>query len=92
MSLKDKLTTIQTELKAPKNLRNNFGNYNYRNAEGICEAVKPFLKKQKCSLVLSDEIMEILADNLRQQKDYRKSNTIQRLQEQCRKCMSKNIP
>ena len=37
------LSKIQQELKAPKNLYNKFGNYNYRNAEGILEAVKPLL-------------------------------------------------
>lgn len=50
---------IQTRLKAPKNLRNTFGNYNYRNAEGICEAVKPLLEEMKCSLTLSDDIVEV---------------------------------
>lgn len=34
---------IQKELKAPKNQRNKFGNYNYRNQEDILEAVKPLL-------------------------------------------------
>ena len=37
------LARIQRELKAPKNLFNKFGNYHYRNAEGILEAVKPML-------------------------------------------------
>ena len=37
------LSKIQQELKAPKNLFNKFGNYKYRNAEGILEAVKPLL-------------------------------------------------
>ena len=37
------LSRIQRELKAPKNLFNKFGNYHYRNAEGILEAVKPLL-------------------------------------------------
>ena len=50
---------IQTELKAPKNLYNSFGKYKYRNAEGICEAVKPFLQKEKCALTLKDEIVEV---------------------------------
>lgn len=55
----EKLTAIQTEIKAPKNLYNSFGKYSYRNAEGICEAVKPFLKKYSLSLTLSDEIVNI---------------------------------
>ena len=40
MNLSEKLMNIQVELKAPKNLYNSFGKYKYRNAEGICEAVK----------------------------------------------------
>lgn len=58
-TLNEKLLAIQTELKAPKNLVNKFGGYNYRNAEGILEAVKPLLKKYDASLVVSDEIVEV---------------------------------
>ena len=54
-----KLMQIQTKIKAPKNLYNSFGKYKYRNAEGICEAVKPYLEEYKCALTLSDEIIEI---------------------------------
>lgn len=54
-----KLMEIQTKIKAPKNLYNSFGKYKYRNAEGICEAVKPYLEEQKCSLILSDEIITV---------------------------------
>lgn len=53
------LQKIQTELKAPKNLRNTFGGYNYRNAEGILEALKPILAKYNSTLVITDEINEI---------------------------------
>lgn len=59
MNLKEKLSAIQTELKAPKNLTNKFGGYNYRNAEGICEAVKPYLKKYNVSLKLDDSVFLI---------------------------------
>ena len=48
------LSRIQKELKAPKNLYNKFGNYNYRNAEGILEAVKPLLGEGYV-LVIDDE-------------------------------------
>ena len=51
-----KLIEIQNELKAPKSLFNKFGNYNYRSAENILEAVKPVNKKYGCALILSDEI------------------------------------
>ncbi len=52
-----RFAAVQTELKAPKNLKNTFGNYNYRNAEGILEAVKPILAKQELALVLNDDIV-----------------------------------
>lgn len=55
----EKLRQIQIELKAPKNQRNNFGKYNYRSCEDILEAVKPLLKKNKCTLTISDEIKEV---------------------------------
>ena len=47
------LSRIQQELKAPKNLYNKFGNYNYRNAESILEAVKPLLNG--LVLLINDE-------------------------------------
>lgn len=47
------LSRIQRELKAPKNLFNKFGNYHYRNAEGILEAVKPMLNG--LVLIINDE-------------------------------------
>lgn len=59
MAIAEKLMRIQTQIKAPKNLYNSFGKYKYRNAEGICEAVKPYLEKEKCSLILADEIIEV---------------------------------
>lgn len=37
------LNRIQKELKAPKGQVNSYGNYKYRSAEDIVEAVKPFL-------------------------------------------------
>jgi len=54
-----KLIKIQSELKAPKSQRNNFGKYNYRSCEDILEAVKPLLKDNNCTLTISDEIKEI---------------------------------
>lgn len=59
MPIKEKLARIQSEIKAPKNLYNTFGGYKYRNAEGICEAVKPYLQREKCCLTLSDMIEEV---------------------------------
>ena len=53
------LIEIQSELKAPKWQRNTFGNYNYRSAEDILNAVKPLLKKHECILTISDEMVEV---------------------------------
>lgn len=53
------LMLIQSELKAPKNQFNRFGNYNYRSCEDILEAVKPLLAKNECSLTISDDIVEV---------------------------------
>lgn len=55
-SLTEKLSAIQSELKAPKGQRNNFGKYNYRSCEDILEAVKPLLSKHGLSLTLADNI------------------------------------
>ena len=55
----NELVYIQSRLKAPKNQRNNFGGYNYRNCEDIMEAVKPLLKEVNCSLIVSDDIVQV---------------------------------
>lgn len=55
----EKLAKIQQEMKAPKNLRNSFGGYNYRNAEGILEAFKPYEGKYGVALTVQDEIVEV---------------------------------
>lgn len=59
MSVYVKLQKIQSELKAPKNQKNTFGGYKYRNLEDICEAVKPLLSKYNCSLILSDDVVMV---------------------------------
>ena len=58
MNLREKLVAIQGSLKAPKNQRNNFGNYNYRSCEDILEALKPHLTKHEVLLTLADEIID----------------------------------
>lgn len=55
----EKLTLIQSELKAPKGQYNSFGKYKYRSCEDIQEAVKPLLKKYNVSLTLSDDLQLI---------------------------------
>ena len=56
-TLSEKLNHIQTNLNAPKNLFNQFGNYKYRNLEGIFEGLKPLLQETKCTVTVSDEIV-----------------------------------
>ena len=53
------LLEIQSKLKAPKGQYNTFGKYKYRSAEDILEAVKPLLAEQKCTVVLSDDVISI---------------------------------
>ena len=53
------LIKIQNELKVPKGNINKFGNYKYRSAEDILEAVKPVLLKYDATVYLSDEIVLI---------------------------------
>lgn len=53
------LLQIQSELKAPKGQFNAYGKYKYRSCEDILEAVKPILKKNNCTLLLSDSLIYI---------------------------------
>lgn len=59
MNIYEKLLNIQSELKAPKNQHNTFGNYDFRSAEDILEAVKPICKKHNVLLTLNDEIVMV---------------------------------
>lgn len=59
MKLSEKLTVIQSSLKAPKNQTNTFGKYKYRSLEDICEAVKPLLKDNGLVLTITDSIESI---------------------------------
>lgn len=54
-----KVVYVQNTLKAPKNQRNNFGNYNYRSCEDILEAVKPLLAAQNLVLTVCDDIVQV---------------------------------
>lgn len=76
-----KLLNIQQELKAPKGQYNSFGKYKYRSCEDILESVKPLLKKYKCIITLTDELV-VLGDNTAihytenyYDKDLKKENT-----------------
>lgn len=63
MGLTEKLSCIQQKIKAPKNLYNKFGNYPYRNAEGILEAFKPFESEYKVALIVTDD-MSVIGDRV----------------------------
>ena len=55
MTLLQKLSKVQLELKAPKSNFNKFGGFYYRSLEDILEAVKPLLDKHGLTLTISDE-------------------------------------
>lgn len=55
MTLLQKLSKVQLELKAPKSNFNKFGGFYYRSLEDILEAVKPLLDKYGLTLTISDE-------------------------------------
>ena len=57
MTVYKKLIEVQQELKAPKNQRNSFGNYNYRSAEDILEALKPVLAAHDATVFISDKVV-----------------------------------
>lgn len=57
--LQEALIAIQKKLKAPKDLYNKFGNYKYRSAESILEAVKPLLAENGVLLTITDELVMI---------------------------------
>lgn len=52
-----KLINIQSKLKAPKSQYNKFGNYAYRNAEDILEAVKPLLAENGLYQTINDDVV-----------------------------------
>ena len=56
-NLKMKLAHIQVNLKAKKSRYNGFGKYNYRAAEDILEAIKPFLETEQCTVTISEELI-----------------------------------
>ncbi len=54
-----RLAEIQSELKAPKNQYNSFGEYKYRNCEDILEALKPILKAKGMAVTITDTVKQI---------------------------------
>lgn len=59
MNIYEKLSNIQSELKCNKSQYNSFGKYKYRSCEDILEALKPIVAKNKATLILSDELVNI---------------------------------
>ena len=59
LTINEKLATIQTKLKAKKSRWNGFGKYNYRSAEDILEAIKPFLLELNVTVTINETIKEV---------------------------------
>ena len=57
MILNEKLATIQTKFKSKKSRFNSFGKYNFRSAEDILEATKPFLLELGVSVTISETLI-----------------------------------
>ena len=57
MELNKKLSQIQAKLKAKKSKFNSFGKYNYRSAEDILEATKPYLLELGVSVVITEVLL-----------------------------------
>jgi hypothetical protein len=53
-TLNEKLAIIQTEFKSKKSRYNSFGKYNFRSAEDILEATKPFLLRLGVSVTVNE--------------------------------------
>ncbi len=57
MTINEKLATIQTKFKSKKSRFNSFGKYNFRSAEDILEATKPFLLELGVTVTINEEII-----------------------------------
>ena len=57
MSINKKLSAIQVELKVGKTRKNNFGNYMFRSAEDILEALKPYMKKHGVNVTTDEDVV-----------------------------------
>ena len=59
MTINEKLATIQTKFKSKKSRFNSFGKYNFRSAEDILEATKPFLLELGVSVTINETLSEV---------------------------------
>lgn len=57
LTLNQKLSLIQKEFKANKSKFNSFGKYNFRSAEDILEALKPYNEKYKVNFTITESIV-----------------------------------
>ena len=57
MTLHEKLAQIQTEFKSKKSRFNSFGKYNFRSAEDILEAIKPYLLKYGVTVTVNEKLI-----------------------------------
>ena len=57
MKLNEKLATIQTKFKSKKSRFNSFGKYNFRSAEDILEATKPYLLELGVSVTITERLV-----------------------------------
>ena len=58
MNIFEKLLKIQQEARVSKDMHNDFGRFNYRNAEMIFEALKPICLKYGAVLRVTDDVEE----------------------------------
>jgi hypothetical protein len=56
MNIREKLSKIQTDFKAKKSRFNSFGKYNFRSAEDILEALKPFNKEHQVYFIIEENL------------------------------------
>lgn len=58
LMLNEKLAIIQTEFKSKKSRYNSFGKYNFRSAEDILEATKPFLIRLGVTVTVTERFID----------------------------------
>ena len=56
MNIREKLSSIQADFKAKKSRKNNFGNYMFRSAEDILEALKPYNNKHNVYFTINENL------------------------------------
>ena len=59
LTIYQKLSKIQKEFKAKKSRYNSFGKYNFRSAEDILEALKPFNEKYGVLFTVDEQLVNI---------------------------------